>query len=269
MARSRSLDRSRGRPTAGRWPLTRDWPTTPRCIASRSGDPRCPPRRGPPGRRPGRAGRGLRAQATPTMMRCSTRPTCASDRRSCGPTSLRDFYAFEGHVATMWARRGNPVPEAWYRLPDLLLQQRVRDPRSERSRLGAARLDRARLRAGGVRPHRHSRPRPCGRGGRGGDRRLHDPQRLERPRPPARGNHGPPRPCQGQGLREHDRALAGDARRAGQRPDGGREPARSSTSRAEVNGARDLARNAGPTPSSRSARCSPAHRPTQPCARAT
>ena len=33
------------------------------------------------------------------------------------PPSLRDFYAFEGHVATMWARRGNPVPEAWYRLP--------------------------------------------------------------------------------------------------------------------------------------------------------
>jgi len=33
------------------------------------------------------------------------------------PTSLRDFYAFERHVATMWARRGQPVPEAWYRLP--------------------------------------------------------------------------------------------------------------------------------------------------------
>jgi fumarylacetoacetate (FAA) hydrolase len=33
------------------------------------------------------------------------------------PPSLRDFYAFEGHVATMWARRGNQVPEAWYRLP--------------------------------------------------------------------------------------------------------------------------------------------------------
>jgi fumarylacetoacetate (FAA) hydrolase len=33
------------------------------------------------------------------------------------PTSLRDFYAFEGHVATMWARRGGEVPEAWYRLP--------------------------------------------------------------------------------------------------------------------------------------------------------
>jgi len=33
------------------------------------------------------------------------------------PTSLRDFYAFERHVATMWARRDMPVPEAWYRLP--------------------------------------------------------------------------------------------------------------------------------------------------------
>jgi fumarylacetoacetate (FAA) hydrolase len=33
------------------------------------------------------------------------------------PPSLRDFYAFEGHVATMWARRGGEVPEAWYRVP--------------------------------------------------------------------------------------------------------------------------------------------------------
>lgn len=33
------------------------------------------------------------------------------------PPGLRDFYAFEQHVATMWSRRGNPVPEAWYRLP--------------------------------------------------------------------------------------------------------------------------------------------------------
>jgi fumarylacetoacetate (FAA) hydrolase len=32
------------------------------------------------------------------------------------PPSIRDGYGFEGHVATMWARRGNPVPEAWYRL---------------------------------------------------------------------------------------------------------------------------------------------------------
>ena len=33
------------------------------------------------------------------------------------PPSLRDFYAFEGHVKTMWERRGGSVPEAWYRLP--------------------------------------------------------------------------------------------------------------------------------------------------------
>jgi fumarylacetoacetate (FAA) hydrolase len=33
------------------------------------------------------------------------------------PTSLRDFYAFERHVATMWQRREQQVPEAWYRLP--------------------------------------------------------------------------------------------------------------------------------------------------------
>ncbi|HET7141289.1 MAG TPA: fumarylacetoacetate hydrolase family protein [Candidatus Limnocylindria bacterium] len=33
------------------------------------------------------------------------------------PPSLRDFYAFEGHVRTMWERRGGTVPETWYRLP--------------------------------------------------------------------------------------------------------------------------------------------------------
>jgi fumarylacetoacetate (FAA) hydrolase len=33
------------------------------------------------------------------------------------PTSLRDFYAFERHVATMWSRRGQEIPETWYRLP--------------------------------------------------------------------------------------------------------------------------------------------------------
>ncbi len=32
------------------------------------------------------------------------------------PPSFRDFYAFEGHVRTMWERRGGEVPEAWYRL---------------------------------------------------------------------------------------------------------------------------------------------------------
>jgi fumarylacetoacetate (FAA) hydrolase len=33
------------------------------------------------------------------------------------PRSVRDFYAFEGHVRTMWERRGGEIPETWYRLP--------------------------------------------------------------------------------------------------------------------------------------------------------
>jgi fumarylacetoacetate (FAA) hydrolase len=33
------------------------------------------------------------------------------------PPSLRDFYAFEQHVGTMWKRRAMEIPEAWYRLP--------------------------------------------------------------------------------------------------------------------------------------------------------
>ena len=33
------------------------------------------------------------------------------------PPSFRDFYAFEQHVGTMWQRRGQDIPEAWFRLP--------------------------------------------------------------------------------------------------------------------------------------------------------
>lgn len=46
------------------------------------------------------------------------------------PTSLRDFYAFERHVRTMWERRGGSVPEAWYRLPIFYLSNvsEVRGP---------------------------------------------------------------------------------------------------------------------------------------------
>jgi fumarylacetoacetate (FAA) hydrolase len=33
------------------------------------------------------------------------------------PPTVRDFYAFEGHVRTMWERRGGEIPEAWFRLP--------------------------------------------------------------------------------------------------------------------------------------------------------
>ncbi len=33
------------------------------------------------------------------------------------PPSFRDFYVFERHVGAMWDRRGEEMPEAWYRLP--------------------------------------------------------------------------------------------------------------------------------------------------------
>jgi fumarylacetoacetate (FAA) hydrolase len=33
------------------------------------------------------------------------------------PRSVRDFFAFEQHVATARSRRGQPVPSAWYRIP--------------------------------------------------------------------------------------------------------------------------------------------------------
>jgi fumarylacetoacetate (FAA) hydrolase len=33
------------------------------------------------------------------------------------PASMRDFYAFEQHVRIAWERRGQEIPEAWYRLP--------------------------------------------------------------------------------------------------------------------------------------------------------
>ena len=33
------------------------------------------------------------------------------------PPSVRDFFAFEGHVAAGWRRRGGEVPEAWYEAP--------------------------------------------------------------------------------------------------------------------------------------------------------
>src|SRR4051794_22627036 len=33
------------------------------------------------------------------------------------PPSLRDFFAYEGHVAAGWRLRGQPIPEYWYKAP--------------------------------------------------------------------------------------------------------------------------------------------------------
>jgi fumarylacetoacetate (FAA) hydrolase len=38
------------------------------------------------------------------------------------PRSIRDFYAYEAHVAAGYARRNRPVPEAWYQLPVFFYQ---------------------------------------------------------------------------------------------------------------------------------------------------
>ena len=158
--------------------------------------------------------RGLRGAPIPTTRRSWMRPTCASARRSSTRRRLRDFYAFEGHVKTMWERRGGTVPEAWYRLP-IFYFSNVSEIRGPGDPVWAPRGSHgARLRARGRRAGRHAGHRPrAGPRGRG-DRRLHDPQRLVRARPPARGDDRPPRPGQGQGLRDHHRSVARHARRA-------------------------------------------------------
>jgi fumarylacetoacetate (FAA) hydrolase len=67
--------------------------------------------------------RGLRVEALADLVEAAG-PEVALDAADLTfgppilqPPSLRDFYAFEGHVKTMWERRGGTVPEAWYRIP--------------------------------------------------------------------------------------------------------------------------------------------------------
>ena len=68
--------------------------------------------------------RGLRIAALGEVLEGASAdpPGLVADNLDFGPPilqppSLRDFYAFEGHVKTMWERRGGTVPEAWYRIP--------------------------------------------------------------------------------------------------------------------------------------------------------
>jgi fumarylacetoacetate (FAA) hydrolase len=68
--------------------------------------------------------RGLRVEALGELLDAATDRDGSLDPADLDfgppilqPTSLRDFYAFEGHVKTMWERRGGTVPETWYRLP--------------------------------------------------------------------------------------------------------------------------------------------------------
>jgi fumarylacetoacetate (FAA) hydrolase len=66
--------------------------------------------------------RGLRVEALADLLEADAEEPMDAAELAFGPPilqppSLRDFYAFEGHVRTMWERRGGTVPEAWYRLP--------------------------------------------------------------------------------------------------------------------------------------------------------
>jgi fumarylacetoacetate (FAA) hydrolase len=58
------------------------------------------------------------------------------------PPSVRDFFAFEGHVAAGWRRRGGEVPEAWYEAPTFYFSNpaSIRGPGEVVTRPGATRM---------------------------------------------------------------------------------------------------------------------------------
>lgn len=58
------------------------------------------------------------------------------------PPSVRDFYAFEGHVAAGWRRRGGEIPPAWYAAPAFYFSNpaSIRGPGEEIPRPAATRM---------------------------------------------------------------------------------------------------------------------------------
>ena len=135
------------------------------------------------------------------------------------PTSLRDFYAFERHVATIWARRGGEVPEAWYRLPVFYFSNvsEIRGP--GRPGLGPAEQPRARLRARGLRARRHAGPRPRAPSRAeeaiGGFTILNDWSARDLQREETTVRLGP---AKGKDFASVDRPVARDARTSWRRP---------------------------------------------------
>ena len=112
-------------------------------------------------------GRGLRVEALADLVERlrparDRRRRCRPRRRRSRlrpadppPARLRDFYAFERHVRTMWERRDGD-PRGVVSPADLLLLQRLRDPRARRPGLGAGGVGGAGLRARGRRDRRHA-----------------------------------------------------------------------------------------------------------------
>ena len=119
------------------------------------------------------------------------------------PPAVRDFYAFEQHVKTARALRGQEVPPEWYEIPVFYFsnpaaiygpEDEIPHPPDTKEldyELEVAAIDRGR--------------RP--------DRRLHDHERLVRARSSARGDEGRAGTGEGQGLRHQPRARARDAGR--------------------------------------------------------
>ena len=130
------------------------------------------------------------------------------------PPAFRDFYAFERHVRTMWERRGGEIPEAWYRIPVFYFSNtsEIRGPGDPVwAPRGSAELD-FELEVGAlVDTPAFDLPEERAEEAIGGYLVLNDwsARDLQRDEMPVR--HGP---RQGQGLRDLDRAVAGDARRA-------------------------------------------------------
>ena len=114
------------------------------------------------------------------------------------PPSVRDFMAFEEHVANARRQRGSEVPEGVVRDPRLLLLEPARDLRRRRGRPVP-------------RGHRGARLRARMRGGhrrRGQDRRLHRDERLVGARRAAAGDARRPRTREREGLRDIARPRA-------------------------------------------------------------
>ena len=125
--------------------------------------------------------------------------------------SIRDFYAFEQHVATCRRHRGLDMVPQWYQVPVFYFSNPAGVIGHEADVWapdGSQALDyelelACVIGRDGARP---ARRRP----GAGGRRGLHDHERLERPRPAARRDGRRPGAEQGQGLRDLARPRARD-----------------------------------------------------------
>ena len=188
----RRLARSGGRPAPASAADLRASPTI-RCSTASRDDARRPPGAWAADRGPGELVEGFRPARRTRRGRRRARGRRAPVRPPGAPATLVP------RLLRLRAARGDDVGRRGGRsprrgsAPDLLLLEHLGDPRTRRSRLGAARQPGARFRAGGRGGHRHARARPVRGARRRGDRRLPDPERLVGPRPPARRVRGPAR----------------------------------------------------------------------------